>query len=159
MVACGSTPANRLDHEEALRLWTTANTWFSNEEGRKVDQRPTADLAVLSGDYLTVTEDEIPHLSSVLTLLGGRVVHGEGDFGKLAPELPKAMPEWSPVRAFGGYQDRSRRAASALMAQACGCAKACAVHGHDHAAAYAREAPAADVQTFWGAFGCGCWAV
>ncbi|MGH1560796.1 amidohydrolase family protein [Caulobacter segnis] len=28
-------PANRVDREEALRLWTTANTWFSNEEGKK----------------------------------------------------------------------------------------------------------------------------
>jgi predicted amidohydrolase YtcJ len=153
--------ANRLDREEALALWTTANTWFSNEEGKKgqIKAGQLADLAVLSDDYLTVAEDEIPQLSSVLTLLGGKVVHGEGDYAGLAPDLPKAMPEWSPVRAFGGYQDRSRRKASALLAQACGCAKACAVHGHDHAAAYAGAGPAADVQTFWGAFGCGCWAV
>ena len=27
--------ANRLDRETALRLWTEANTWFSNEEGKK----------------------------------------------------------------------------------------------------------------------------
>jgi predicted amidohydrolase YtcJ len=152
--------ANRLDRETALRLWTEANTWFSNEQGKKgqIKAGQLADLAVLSDDYFGVPEDQIAHLGSVLTLLGGKVVHGEGDYAKLAPELPKPMPEWSPVRTFGGYQDRSRRTA-ALMASACGCASACAVHGHDHAAALGREAPAADVQTFWGAFGCGCWAV
>jgi predicted amidohydrolase YtcJ len=26
---------NRLDRETALRLWTQANTWFSNEQGKK----------------------------------------------------------------------------------------------------------------------------
>ena len=153
-------PANRLDRETALRLWTEANTWFSNEQGKKgqIKIGQLADLAVLSDDYFGVPEDQIAHLGSVLTLLGGKVVHGEGDYAKLAPELPKAMPEWSPIRTFGGYQDRSRKTA-ALMASACGCASGCNVHGHDHAAALGREAPTADVQTFWGAFGCGCWAV
>jgi len=153
-------PANRVDREEALRLWTTANTWFSNEEGKKgqIAVGQLADLAVLSDDYITVAEDEIPHLSSVLTMLGGKVVHGEGDFGKLAPVLPPPMPDWSPVRTFGGYQDRSRGHARAL-ASACGCASSCNVHGHDHAAAYTRDAPTSDARSFWGAMGCGCWAV
>jgi len=151
---------NRLDREEALRLWTTANTWFSNEEGKKgqIAVGQLADLAVLSGDYLRVPEEEIPHLSSVLTLLGGKVVHGEGDYSKLAPELPPPMPDWSPVRTFGGYQDRSKGHAMAL-ASACGCASACGVHGHDHAAALGREAPTSDARSFWGVMGCGCWAV
>lgn len=153
--------ANRLDRETALRLWTEANTWFSNEQGKKgqIKAGQLADLAVLSDDYFAVPEDGIAHLSSVLTVLGGRVVYGAGDYSGLAPELPKPMPEWSPVRTFGGYQDRAGRATASLMAAACGCATACNVHGHDHAAALGREAPAADAQSFWGAFGCGCWAV
>ncbi|WP_062093573.1 amidohydrolase, partial [Caulobacter sp. CCH5-E12] len=153
-------PANRVDREEALRLWTTANTWFSNEEGKKgqIAVGQLADLAVLSDDYLTVPEDEIPHLSSVLTLLGGKVVHGEGDYGKLAPVLPPPMPDWSPVRTFGGYQDRARGHARALSS-ACGCANSCNVHGHNHASAYVQEAPTSDARSFWGAMGCGCWAV
>jgi len=153
--------ANRLDRESALRLWTEANTWFSNEQGKKgqIKAGQLADLAVLSDDYFNVPEDQIAHLGAVLTLLGGKVVYGEGDYSRLAPELPKPMPEWSPVRVFGGYQDRAKRGSAALMASACGCAKSCDVHGHDHAAALGREAPAADAQTFWGAFGCGCWAV
>ena len=39
-----------------------------------------ADFAVLSADYLTVPEDRISQLSSVLTMVGGKVVHGAGKY-------------------------------------------------------------------------------
>lgn len=150
---------NRLDRETALRLWTEKNTWFSNEVGKKgqIKAGQLADLAMLSDDYFNVAESEIAHLRSVLTILGGKVVHGEGDYGSIAPALPKPMPDWSPVATFGGHYRRPEGAQK--MASACGCASSCAVHGHDHAAALGAHAPAADVQSFWGAFGCGCWAV
>jgi hypothetical protein len=154
--------ANRLDREQALRLWTEQNTWFSTEDGRKGQIRPGqfADLAVLSEDFFNVPEERILHLESVLTLLGGKVVHGAGDFADLAPALPAPMPDWSPVRRFGGYQRGASRlmADDAATAAACGCARACGVHGHAHARAWGTEAPAADAAGFWGAFGCGCWA-
>lgn len=152
-------PRNRLDRETALRLWTEANTWFSNEEGKKgqIKTGQLADLALLSDDYFGVTESEIVHLRAVLTMLGGKVVHGEGDFTPLAPALPKAMPDWSPVATFGGYYRAPETAKK--LASACGCHSACTVHGHDHAAALGASVPAADVQSFWGALGCGCWAV
>ena len=108
----GGTPLasslNRIDRAQALRLWTEFNTWFSNEQGRKgrIAVGQLADLAVLSDDYFSVPEDEIAHLSSVLTLLGGEVVHGAGDFADLAPPTPTILPDWSPVRRFGGYQER-----------------------------------------------------
>jgi hypothetical protein len=117
-----------------------------------------ADLAVLSGDYMTVPESDIPHLSSVLTLLGGKIVHGAGAYADLAPPLPPAAPDWSPVRRFGGYQDRSQPKAPVLSAR-CACSKNCVVHGHDHASAWASSVPATDRRGFWGALGCGCWAV
>jgi predicted amidohydrolase YtcJ len=150
---------NRLDRETALRLWTERNSWFSSEGGKKgqIKTGQLADLALLSDDYFGVPESAIVHLRSVLTLLGGTVVHGEGDFGPLAPALPPPMPDWSPVATFGGYY---RPEISAQHhAAACGCAKACTVHGHDHAKALASDVPVADTQGFWGAFGCGCWAV
>lgn len=152
-------PRNRLDRETALRLWTEANTWFSNEEGKKgqIKAGQLADLALLSDDYFGVAESEIVHLRAVLTMLGGKVVHGEGDFTPLAPALPKAMPDWSPVATFGGYYRAPETAKK--LASACGCHSACTVHGHDHAAALGASVPAADVQSFWGALGCGCWAV
>jgi len=150
---------NRLDRETALRLWTERNTWFSNEVGKKgqIAAGQLADLALLSDDYFAVPEAEIVHLRSVLTMLGGKVVHGEGDYAPLAPALPRPMPDWSPVATFGGYHRRDQ--SSAKLAATCGCSSACAVHGHDHAAALGTEIAAADVQSFWGVFGCGCWAV
>jgi hypothetical protein len=33
-------------------------------------------------------------------------VHAGPDFGQYAPELPPVEPEWSPVKHFGGYQNR-----------------------------------------------------
>jgi hypothetical protein len=151
--------ANRVSREKALAMWTHENTWFSSEVGKKgrIKAGQLADLAVLSDDYFSVPEADIPHLRSVLTMLGGAVVHAEGDFSKLAPALPKPMPDWSPVATFGGYH-RSPEA-SAKLASACGCASACNVHGHDHAASLGASVPASDVQSFWGALGCGCWAV
>ena len=150
---------NRVSREKALRMWTHENTWFSNEVGKKgqIKVGQLADLAVLSDDYFAVPESDIPHLRSVLTILGGKVVSGEGDYAPLAPALPRPMPDWSPVATFGGYH-RSPET-SAKLASACGCASSCAVHGHDHAAALGADVPAADVQSFWGSFGCGCWAV
>ena len=151
--------ANRVSREKALRMWTVENTWFSSETGKKgqIKAGQLADLAVLSGDYFSVPESDIPHLRSMLTILGGKVVWGEGDYSDHAPALPRPMPDWSPVATFGGYH-RSPEA-SARLASACGCASGCAVHGHDHAAALGASVPAKDVQTFWGSFGCGCWAV
>jgi predicted amidohydrolase YtcJ len=152
---------NLLDRESALRLWTQANTWFSTEEGKKgqIVTGQLADLVVLDRDFYSVPEDEIQDIESVLTLLGGKVVFGAGDFAPLSPPLPPAMPDWSPVRTFGGYQKRAgmddRKYA---LVGGCGCSSACGVHGHAHAAALGAQAPARDEGAFWGALGCSCWA-
>ncbi|WP_018390690.1 amidohydrolase [Ancylobacter sp. FA202] len=154
--------ANRLDREAALRLWTDENTWFSNEEGKKgqIAAGQLADLAVLSEDYFAVPDEAIADITSVLTLLGGTPVHGAGDFRDLAPELPPAMPDWSPVRTFDGYTQRAEAGtARHAFARLCGCAQACNVHGHAHAGAWGAEVPTSDAPAFWGALGCACWAV
>ncbi|GLI24385.1 hypothetical protein GGQ86_004392 [Xanthobacter flavus] len=154
-------PANRLDREDALRLWTEANTWFSSEPDKKgqIKDGQLADLVVLSDDYFAVSEDRIQDITSVLTLLGGVPVHGDGAFRDLAPPLPPAMPDWSPVRTFGGYQPRKTDSAQKYaFAAACGCAKACGVHGHAHAGAWGASVPVGDQQGFFGALGCACWA-
>jgi predicted amidohydrolase YtcJ len=150
---------NRLDRDAALRLWTEANTWFSNEAGKKgqIKAGQLADLAVLSDDYFSVAESDIVHLRSVLTILGGKVVYAEGDFRTHAPDLPPPLPDWSPVTTFEGQHRKGE--IREKLALACACTSVCAVHGHDHAAALGQHVPASDTRTFWGAFGCGCWAV
>jgi hypothetical protein len=57
----------------------------------------------LSADYFTVPEDEIANISSVLTVVGGRVVFGTGRYDNLAPQLPEPTPAWSPVKYFGNF--------------------------------------------------------
>src|SRR6266851_2446599 len=65
---------NRLDREEALKLYTMGSSWFSTEDGKKGALAPgqLADLAVLSGDYFSIPEEEIKHLESVLTIVDGK---------------------------------------------------------------------------------------
>lgn len=153
-------PANRLTREEALRLWTQANAWFSTESGKKgqIAVGQLADLAVLSEDFFSVPEDAISGITSVLTILGGQPVFGTGDFADTAPPAPPVLPDWSPVKTFGGYRVPQSEAAQPMQARAaCGCSNACAVHGHDHA--WNRSTPVADARGFWGALGCACWAV
>jgi hypothetical protein len=159
---------NCLDRETALRMWTENVTWFSNEEGKKgrIQVGQFADLIVPDRDYFSCPEDEIADTTSDLTIVGGNVVYGAGDFAGLDQITPPAaMPEWSPVRTFGGYAgwaDSKRAAQPALqrkLAMSCDCANACNIHGHDHANAWSSKLPIADLKSFWGALGCACWAV
>jgi predicted amidohydrolase YtcJ len=154
--------SNLVDRETALRLWTERNTWFSSEVGKKglIKEGQLADFAVLSGDYFSIPEEDIANLQSVLTVLGGKAVYGSGDFTPMAPALPPAMPDWSPVRKFGGYQHYAAPSGQHLARTntLCGCAKACGVHGHGHTKAWTSQVPAGDERSFWGAFGCSCWA-
>ncbi len=159
---------NCLDRETALRMWTENVTWFSNEEGKKgrIQVGQLADLIVPDCDYFSCPEDEIADTVSDLTIVGGKVVYGAGDFAvydKSAP--PPAMPDWSPVRSFGGYAawGESRRAGEPALhrklAMSCDCANACSIHGHDHAGAWSSRLPISDLKSFWGALGCACWAL
>ena len=157
---------NCLDRETALRMWTDNVTWFSNEQGRKgrIEAGQFADLMVPDRDFLSCPEHEIADIASELTVVGGRVVYAGGSFGGIDQVLPPAaMPDWSPVRCFGGYgawaDQVQARSAMRTAATSCGCATACSLHGHSHARAWTSDPPASDLKAFWGIFGCSCWAV
>ncbi|WP_420854971.1 amidohydrolase [Shinella kummerowiae] len=159
---------NCLDRETALRMWTENVTWFSNEEGKKgrIEKGQFADLIIPNKDFFACTEDEISFLSSELTMVGGRIVYGAGDFSDLNENpVPPAMPDWSPVRTFGGYaawgepEGAGKRSLRRTAISTCGCASSCGVHGHDHAAAWTSKLPIGDLKGFFGALGCACWAV
>jgi predicted amidohydrolase YtcJ len=143
---------NCLDRETALRMWTENVTWFSNEEGRKgrIEVGQLADLIVPDRDYFSCAEEEIADTTSLLTVVGGRIVYADGDFARFDDNTPPpAMPDWSPVRTYGGYAAwRAKAAAMTSMPvprlDTCGCAN---------------KLPLADFRSFWGAPGCSCWAV
>jgi len=136
--------SNRQDRMEALRLWTVGSSWFSGEDGKKGAIIPgqLADLAVLSSDYFSVTEEEIKGLVSVLTIIGGKAVYAAEEFSEMAPPLPPVLPEWSPVAAYGGYPLAGKNpiAARTKVAQA-------PAHNHAHCQEHAGRG-----------FGCLCWA-
>lgn len=159
---------NCLDRETALRMWTENVTWFANDEGKRgrIEKGQFADLIVPDKDFFACAEDEISFLTSELTLVGGKVVYGAAGFADLdGGAVPPAMPDWSPVRAFGGYgawgepDGAGRHSLRRTAAAACGCSSACGVHAHDHAGAWTSKLPVSDVKGFFGALGCSCWAV
>jgi hypothetical protein len=67
---------------EALGLYTQGAAWFCFEDRQlgSFEVGKEADLAVLSHDYLTVPEESLRRIESVLTLVGGRVVHAARPF-------------------------------------------------------------------------------
>jgi len=116
---------NRFNRSEALRLYTLGSSWFSTEDGKKGALVPgqLADLAVLSADYFSIPEEEIKHLESDLTIVGGKIVHAKGAFSKLAPPDLPVSPDWSPVAKYGGYAQPEKSAALVTHRSAC-------AHGH-----------------------------
>ncbi len=99
-------PENKLERLEALRLYTMGSAKLSREENVKgsLSKGMYADLAVLSEDYLTVPEESIKNISSLLTIVGGKVVYCSQDFQELGSQksLP-VSPDWSPVKKHQGY--------------------------------------------------------
>ena len=75
--------------EEALRIYTEGSAWFAHDENRRGRLLPgmLADLAVLSDDYFAVSVSDIAKIKSVLTMVGGRIVHASGPFSGL--ETPR----------------------------------------------------------------------
>jgi predicted amidohydrolase YtcJ len=96
---------NILSREKALELYTRGSAWFSKEEDKKGSfiENQLADFAVLSKDYFQVAEQEIKDIYSVMTVVGGKIVHASDDFSSYNPALPAVSPDWSPIKFYGTY--------------------------------------------------------
>jgi predicted amidohydrolase YtcJ len=96
---------NRLSRTEALKLFTSGPAWFMNAESEMgmIASGHLADFVLLDRDYFTIPEDQIKNVSSVLTVMDGRVVFGAQEHSELTPRLPDVLPAWSPIKYFGGY--------------------------------------------------------
>jgi predicted amidohydrolase YtcJ len=75
----------RLTRLEALQVYTVNQGWFTKEERvvGSIEVGKFADLAVLSADLLdprAVPDDAIRHITSLMTIVGGRVVHAVRPF-------------------------------------------------------------------------------
>jgi predicted amidohydrolase YtcJ len=76
-----TNPKEALTREQAVTAYTAGSAFaeFKEREKGQLAVGMLADLAVLSGDVFTVPVGELEALRSVLTMLGGRVVHETGD--------------------------------------------------------------------------------
>jgi predicted amidohydrolase YtcJ len=76
-IAHPANPGEALTLEQAVIAYTRGSAWAEHMEDEKGTLAPgmLADLVVLSQDVFTVAPDRLAETSSVLTLVGGRIVH------------------------------------------------------------------------------------
>src|SRR5215470_7255543 len=72
--------AQKISRQEILKLYTSNNGWFLREEDQigTIEPDKLADLVVLSDDYFTVPDESLKKIRSVLTIVGGNIVHNAG---------------------------------------------------------------------------------
>ena len=89
---------HRLTRREALAAHTLGSAWFTGEDHCRGRLQPGwwADLAVLSEDLFEVDDEAIPRITSVLTVVAGRIAHL--DHRSLAP-VPLTNSPTTPTRA------------------------------------------------------------
>jgi len=74
-------PTQCLSRLQALRAFTLGGAYFCFEENRLGSLEPgkMADLAILSDDLNNMPEGDLPGLYSLLTMVGGKIVHRNGE--------------------------------------------------------------------------------
>ena len=79
------SPQETPSREDALRHYTIDSAWFSFDEDKRGSLEPgkLADFALLDQDFMTIPLDRIERTQSLLTVVGGRVVHAAGPFAGL----------------------------------------------------------------------------
>ena len=98
---------NTLDRTTALKLYSFNGYQLIKEQDKgKIQTGYVADLLILSDDYFSVDEEKILSITSQLTIVDGKIVYGDGEFKNIAPAKVNAIPAWSPVNYYGGYQTK-----------------------------------------------------
>ncbi|MGV7206879.1 amidohydrolase [Oxalobacteraceae bacterium A2-2] len=99
---------DRLSRYQALKLMTQGSAWMSGEEKLKgtLVAGQYADIVILPKDYFSMPVEQIKNLESSLTIVNGKVVYAGAEFRQYAPAQPAVLPDWSPVKHYGGYQNK-----------------------------------------------------
>ena len=72
----------QISRQEVLRLYTRDNAWFLREDDiGTIEAGNHADLVVLNMDYFAVPSADLKKIRSVLTVVGGNIVHDTGAVG------------------------------------------------------------------------------
>ncbi|TLV04095.1 amidohydrolase [Dyadobacter luticola] len=95
-----------LDKFTALSIYTSGSAWFTGEEKLKgkIVKGMYADMSILTDDYFAAKTDDVRKIESLVTIVNGKVVYAAGDYKALDTPAPAVIPEWSPVKFYGGYQ-------------------------------------------------------
>ncbi|KAK4456333.1 hypothetical protein QBC42DRAFT_324825 [Cladorrhinum samala] len=76
-------PGQTISRQKILEMYTRDNTWFLGGPDERslgiLEEGRLGDVAVLSDDYFTVPDEKLKSLRSVLTVVGGVVVHDSGE--------------------------------------------------------------------------------
>jgi hypothetical protein len=68
-----------ITRQQTMWLATAANKWFIWEDDLgSIEVGNHADLAVLDRDFFAIPDAELTRVRSLLTVVGGRIVHNEG---------------------------------------------------------------------------------
>jgi len=98
---------NTLDRKTALSLSTYGGyELIKDYQKGKIQKGYFADLTILDKDYFTVNDEEIKNITSKLTIVDGKVVYGDDTHKTVAPAPLPVIPDWSPVKYYGGYQTK-----------------------------------------------------
>ena len=98
---------NTLDRKTALSLSTYGGyELIKDYQKGKIQKGYFADLTILDKDYFEVKDEEIKNITSKLTIVDGKVVYGDETYKTAAPAPLPVIPEWSPVKYYGGYQTK-----------------------------------------------------
>ena len=78
-------PEETPSRADALRFYTIGSAWVAHDENKRgsLEVGKFADLAVLSQDFMTEPADEIGKNSSLLTMVGGKIVYAAGPYAQL----------------------------------------------------------------------------
>ncbi|WP_199502053.1 amidohydrolase [Mucilaginibacter conchicola] len=95
-----------LDKFTALGLYTGGSAWCSGEQDLKgkLQKGMYADMVILSDDYFTTSPENVKQITSLMTIVNGKIVYAAGPYAAQCPPIAAAIPAWSPVNYFGGYQ-------------------------------------------------------
>jgi predicted amidohydrolase YtcJ len=76
-------PGQQISRQELLTLYTRANQWFLGGADERLlgslEVGRLGDVVVLGDDYFAVAAERLKKIRSVLTVVGGAVVHDTGD--------------------------------------------------------------------------------
>ena len=73
----------QISRADVLRLYTAANQWFLGGPDERllgsIEVGRLGDVVVLSDDYFEVPDEELRKIRSVLTVVGGEIIHESGE--------------------------------------------------------------------------------